>query len=138
MTRPKQQNQASGPLRPEDAAELRRNRVPDPAVTALEDEARRVSLLFVVCALSLLLLLSWVLLYAIAGHSAPVVVAMVMFSFFSGIMAAWAIGLYITARARRWLWLTLIVIPFTTLPAGLTYAWRRRMEIEREILAQQL
>jgi len=121
-------------MRAEDAAELERIHAFDIGVPVLEREARRISMLFVICAFSLVLLLAWVLLSVLVVDSAPVIVAMVGVSFLSGMMAAWALGIYVVATAHRWLWLILMVVPFTTLPAGLVYAWRRRMEIEREIL----
>lgn len=64
----------------------------------------------------------------------------------TAVLAAWGIvllagwtatliyGAVVTFTARRWGWLVLCLIPATSVPAAVAYAWIRRQEIERAVL----
>ncbi len=54
------------------------------------------------------------------------------------LLAGWAAtlvyGVFVTFVARRFGWLVLCLLPVTSVPAGVAYAWIRRGEIERAVL----
>lgn len=59
-------------------------------------------------------------------------------SIFGGVVATYFYGLYVTIRARAWGWVVLCAIPVVgSVPASIAYAWIRRGELERQILAEE-
>jgi hypothetical protein len=57
------------------------------------------------------------------------------------LLGGWAVtlvyGVFVTFTARRYGWLVLCLLPVTSVPAGVSYAWIRRTEIERAILGDE-
>ena len=104
----------------------------DPAVNA---ELRRLANLFLVSGITLVLFLARafaeVFTVTFIPGSAYVVWGIAM-------LIGWATtsvyGVFVTFKARRWVWLALCAIPFTCVPAAAAYAWIRRQDIEREVL----
>jgi hypothetical protein len=102
---------------------------------ATRAELKRVAVLFLLSAITLALFL----LYLVAGLVDPdlvpdVVWAMWVTSMLCGYVATWFYGIYVTARARRWVWLALCALPPTAVPCSLAYSWIRRGEIEQQVL----
>jgi hypothetical protein len=54
----------------------------------------------------------------------------------TGWAAALVYGVFVTFTARRYGWLALCLLPITSVPAGVAYAWIRRAEIERAVLGE--
>lgn len=99
-------------------------------------ELKRVSVLFLLSAVTLLLFLVY-LVAEVAGVSfiPPIVWAMWLASMLSGFGATWVYSVYVTARARRWAWVVLCALPPTSVLCAVAYAWIRRGELEVEIRA---
>lgn len=97
-------------------------------------ELKRVTVLFLLSTVTLLLFFAY-LLAEVLGVSfiPPVVWAMWVASMLSGFVATWGYGVYVTLRARRWLWVALCALPPTAVPCAAAYAWIRRDEMETEI-----
>jgi len=101
-------------------------------------ELKRVTVLFLVSTLTLLLFLLYVVAEAVGvSFIPPIGWAMWFASMFSGFVATWCYGVYVTARARRWLWVALCALPPTAVPCAVAYAWIRRGELEVELRAGQ-
>ena len=97
-------------------------------------ELKRVTVLFLLSAITLLLFLVYLLAEALGvSFIPPVVWAMWVASLFSGFVATWAYGVYVTVRARRWLWVALCALPPTAVPCAVAYSWIRRGEMEMEL-----
>jgi len=101
-------------------------------------ELRRVANLFLLSSLTLIVLLLEVFARALHVTFIPqAVYAAAGLVFLVGWAATYVYGLYTTFRARRWGWFVLCVIPVTSVPGSVAYAWVRRGEIEREVLGDQ-
>jgi hypothetical protein len=101
---------------------------------ATRAELKRVTVLFLLSAITLLLFVVYLLAEGLGvSFIPPVVWAMWVASLFSGFVATWAYGVYVTVRARRWLWVTLCALPPTAVPCAVAYAWIRRGEMETEL-----
>jgi hypothetical protein len=98
-------------------------------------ELRRVANLFLLSSVTLIVLLLEVFARALEVTFIPQpVYAGAGLVFLVGWAATFAYGLYVTFKAGRWGWFVLCVIPLTSVPAAVAYAWVRRGEIEREVL----
>ena len=109
---------------------------------AIDDETRqelgRVANLFLVSAITMIALFAELFAQALEAAFIPQAVHTVLgLVFLVGWAATVVYGVYVTFTARRWLWLALCVIPPTSPPAALVYAWIRRREIEREVLGDE-
>lgn len=103
----------------------------DPATRA---EQKRLAALFVLSAVTLLLFLAFVAAEGLGvDFIPPVVWAMWFASLLSGFFATWAFGVYVTVRARRWVWVALCAVPLTAVPCAVAYSWIRRGELELEL-----
>lgn len=104
----------------------------DPAVGA---ELRRLANLFLVSGITLVLFLTRAFAEVFNVTFIP---RSAYFVWGVAMLTGWAMtyvyGVFVTLRARRWLWLALCAIPLTCVPAAAAYAWIRRQEIEREVL----
>jgi hypothetical protein len=97
-------------------------------------ELKRVTVLFLLSAITLLVFFVYLLAEGLGvSFIPPVVWAMWLASLFSGFVATWVYGVYVTARARRWLWVALCALPPTAVPCAVAYAWIRRGEMEAEL-----
>jgi hypothetical protein len=104
--------------------------------TALE--LRRIANLFLMSAITLVLLMLLMFAQALSVTFITGTIKAVL----GGIMlVGWAMtlvyGVFVTFKARRWVWLVLCAIPFSCVPAAIVYAWTRRQEIERAFLGDQ-
>ena len=103
-----------------------------PELTA---ELRRLANLFLVSGITLLLFLvrafAQVFSVTFIPRSVYVVWGLAMLT---GWAMTYVYGVFVTMKARRWLWLALCAIPFTCVPAAAAYAWIRRQDIEHEVL----
>ena len=104
--------------------------------TALE--LRRIANLFLMSAITLVLLMLLMFAQALSVTFITGTIKAVL----GGIMlVGWAMtlvyGVFVTFKARRWVWLVLCAIPFSCVPAAIVYAWPRRQEIERAVLGDQ-
>lgn len=98
-------------------------------------ELRRLANLFLLSSVTLIVLLLEVFARALEVTFIPQpVYAAAGLVFLVGWAATFVYGLFVTARAGRWGWFVLCVIPVTCVPASVAYAWIRRGEIEREVL----
>lgn len=126
--------------RPNDTRRTRRDQlapgIPVDPVTGAE--LRSLAFLFLVSAFTMLLVVTFALMQALrVTFVPPIVQVMWSLAWASGGLATWVYGSFVTARARRWRWFALCVIPFTAVPASVAYAWIRRLEIEREVLGPE-
>ena len=108
----------------------------------VDDETRRelsrVANLFLVAAITMIALFAELFAQALEATFIPQAVHSVLgLVFLVGWAATVVYGVYVTFTARRWVWLALCVIPPTSPPAALVYAWIRRREIEREVLGEE-
>ena len=104
----------------------------DPVVDA---ELRRLANLFLMSGITLVLFLA----RAFAEVFTVTFIPRFAYVLWGGAMlTGWAMtyvyGIFVTSKARRWLWLALCAIPFACVPAAAAFAWIRRQEIEREVL----
>jgi hypothetical protein len=98
-------------------------------------ELRRVANLFLVSAVTMIALFLELFARALDVTFIPAAVwAVVGLVFLVGWAATVVYGVFVTFTARRWGWLVLCLIPPTSPPSALVYAWIRRQEIEREVL----
>jgi hypothetical protein len=99
-------------------------------------ELRRVANLFLVSGITLAL---FVLRAAAEALDVTIVPQPVYVIWGLVMLTGWAMtlvyGVYVTFTARSWGWLVLCAIPFTCVPAAVAYAWIRRQDVEREVLA---
>jgi hypothetical protein len=90
-------------------------------------------------AITLLLVISYAVLRQIGAGLIPDV-AWIMWAtaIVSGCTATYFFGLYVTIRARAWGWVALCAIPVVgSVPGSVAYAWIRRGELERQIIADE-
>ena len=98
-------------------------------------ELRRVANLFLLSSVTLIVLLLEVFARALDVTFIPqAVYALAGLVFLVGWAATFVYGSYVTFKAARWGWFVLCLIPVTSVPASVAYAWVRRGEIEREVL----
>jgi len=50
-----------------------------------------------------------------------------------GFLATWGLGVFLSAAARQYLWLVLMIFPPTAVPAAVAYAVIRRAEVRTEL-----
>jgi hypothetical protein len=101
-------------------------------------ELRRVANLFLLSSVTLLVLLLQMFARVLEVTFVPQpVYAAAGLVFLAGWAATFAYGVFVTHRAARWGWFALCVIPVTSVPASVAYAWIRRGEIEREVLGDR-
>lgn len=98
-------------------------------------ELRRLANLFLLAGITLALFMLRALAEALSVTFIP-----------NGVYVAWGIalltgwaatlvyGVFVTFTGRRYGWLVLCLVPITSVPAGVAYAWIRRGEIERAVL----
>ena len=98
-------------------------------------ELRRLANLFLVSGVTLALFVLRALAEALSVTFIPygVYVAWGVI-LLTGWAAALVYGVFVTFTARRYGWLALCLLPVTSVPAGVAYAWIRRTEIERAVL----
>ena len=103
---------------------------------ALKAELKRLAVLFLVSAITLVLVFADFVIRALpVGTVPPPIPLMVQVSWFGGAVATWVYGLYVTIRARAWGWVVLCAIPlFGSVPGCVAYSWIRRGALERQIL----
>lgn len=121
-------------------AETRRGReaegtpVLDPRLKA---ELKRLAVLFLISALTMVVVVGYAVTRRIDQHMIPDI-GWIMWAtaVFSGCVATYFYGLYVTIRAKAWGWVALCLIPVVgSVPASVAYSWIRRGELERQILA---
>lgn len=108
--------------------------VRDPVLKA---ELKRLALLFIISAVTLVVVVSYAVTRRIGTDLLPDI-AWLMWAtaIFSGCVATYFYGLYVTVRARAWGWVVLCAIPVVgSVPGSVAYAWIRRGELERRILS---
>lgn len=99
-------------------------------------ELRRVAILFLLSSVTLVVLLLEVVARTLEADFIPgPVYAVTGLVFLLGWAATFVYGIFVTFKAARWGWFVLCLIPVTCVPAAVAYAWIRRGEIEREVLA---
>jgi hypothetical protein len=98
-------------------------------------ELRRIANLFLLSGITLALFVLRALGEALSVTFIPQPVYVVWgLILLTGWAATLVYGAYVTFSARRWGWLVLCLIPVTSVPAAVAYAWIRRQEIERTAL----
>ncbi len=108
--------------------------VRDPALKA---ELKRLAVLFIISAVTLVVVVSYTVARRIGTDLLPDI-AWLMWAtaIFSGCVATYFYGLYVTIRARAWGWVALCAIPVVgSVPGSVAYAWIRRGELERRIIS---
>ncbi len=107
----------------------------DPETTR---ELRRLANLFLLSAITLALFVLRALGIALKVDFIPDPVYVVWgVVLLLGWAATLVYGVYVTFLARRWGWLVLCLIPVTSVPAAVAYAWIRRQEIERSVFGDE-
>ena len=98
-------------------------------------ELRRLANLFLLSSVTLVLFLlrAAALALQVTFISRPVGVVWGIV-LLTGWAATYVYALWVTFQDRRWGWLAFCAVPFTSVPAGVAYAWVRRQEIEDEVL----
>jgi hypothetical protein len=100
------------------------------------EELRRLAYLFLVSALTLVLVVTGAVAEALAVGFLPQPLVVVWgLAMLLGWAATYLYGIFVTLKARRWGWLALCAFPFTCVPGAVAYAWIRRQEIEQEVLS---
>lgn len=119
-------------------------RQPGPEATpvldpALKAELKRLAILFLISAVTLVLVFADAVIRAIPYELLPaIVLLMIQVSWISGAVATFFYGLYVTIRARAWGWVLLCAIPlFGSVPGSVAYSWIRRGALERLILEEE-
>lgn len=107
--------------------------VHDPVLRA---ELRRLAVLFIISAVTLVIVVTYAVARRIdTGLLPDIAWLMWATAIFSGCVATYFYGLYVTVRARAWGWVALCAIPVLgSVPGSVAYAWIRRGELERRIL----
>ena len=107
--------------------------VVDPVVKA---ELKRLAVLFLISAITLVLVFADFVIRAIPYDFLPVPFPlMLQVSWIGGAVATYFYGLYVTLRARAWGWALLCAVPLAgSVPGSVAYSWIRRGALEREIL----
>lgn len=105
----------------------------------LKAELKRLAILFLISAITLVLVLADAVVRAVPHDAVPnVVLLMLQVSWISGAVATYFYGLYVTIRARAWWWVILCAIPlFGSVPGCAAYSWIRRGELERRIMEEE-
>jgi hypothetical protein len=106
---------------------------------ALKAELKRLAILFLISAVTLVLVFADAVIRAIPYELLPaIVLLMIQVSWISGAVATFFYGLYVTIRARAWGWVLLCAIPlFGSVPGSVAYSWIRRGALERLILEEE-
>lgn len=107
-----------------------------PVDRATAAELRRLARLFLLSALTLVLVVARAVVEALGlTPLLPPPLAVVWgLALLSGWAATCVYGVFVTFSARRWPWLVLCLFPLTSVPAAVAYAWLRRREVERAVL----
>ena len=102
----------------------------------LKAELKRLALLFLISAVTLWLVVVYAVLRSIdRGLFPDLVWFMWGAAIFSGCIATYFYGLYVTIRARSWGWVVLCAVPvFGSVPGCVAYSWIRRGQLERRVL----
>jgi hypothetical protein len=105
----------------------------------LKAELKRLAILFLISAVTLLLVVADAVLRAVAYELIPdVAFGMLQASWLGGAAATFFYGLYVTIRARAWGWVILCAIPLIgSVPGSVAYSWIRRGELARRILEDE-
>jgi hypothetical protein len=107
-----------------------------PVPPEVRAELRRLANLFLVSGVTMALFLVRVFSQALDEELVPPFVwAIWGGGMWIGAAATYVYGLYVTVKARRWLWVLLCAVPVVgSIPCSVAYSWVRRLEIEREVL----
>ncbi|NLE21782.1 MAG: hypothetical protein GX624_03220 [Actinobacteria bacterium] len=101
-------------------------------------ELRRLANLFLLAGVTLTLFLLRAIAEALSVSFIPTPVIVV---WGAALLFGWAAtlvyGVFVTFVARRYGWLVLCLLPLTSIPAGVAYAWIRRGEIESAVLGDE-
>jgi hypothetical protein len=100
---------------------------------ARKRELRLIAHLFLISAITMVLLILYLFAHELKVAFPAIVIWIWIGAMLVGWAASWIFGSWVTWRNRRWWWFTLAVFPPTSVPAGVAYAWNRRMEIEHEV-----
>lgn len=101
-------------------------------------ELRRLANLFLLAGVTLVLFVLRAVIEVLPVTSLPSAVFVIWgLILLTGWAATLVYGVFVTLTARSWGWLLLCLIPVTSVPAGLAYAWIRRGEIERALLGDE-
>jgi len=103
---------------------------------ALKAELRRLAILFLLSAVTLVLVAAYAVTRRIDQQLIPDI-AWIMWAtaIIGGCVATYFYGLYVTVRARAWGWVALCAIPVAgSVPGCVAYTWIRRGELERQVL----
>ena len=105
----------------------------------LKAELKRLATLFLMSAITLVLVFADAVLRALPYDLLPsVVLLMIQVSWFGGAVATYFYGLYVTIRAHAWGWVALCAIPLVgSVPGCVAYSWIRRGALERRILDEE-
>ncbi len=105
----------------------------------LKAELKRLATLFLMSAITLVLVFADAVLRALPYDLLPaIVLLMIQVSWFGGAVATYFYGLFVTIRARAWGWVVLCAIPlFGSVPGCVAYSWIRRGALERMILEEE-
>jgi hypothetical protein len=106
---------------------------------ALKAELKRLAILFLISAVTLVLVFADAVIRAIPYDLLPAIaLLMIQVSWISGAVATFFYGLYVTIRARAWGWVLLCAIPlFGSVPGSVAYSWIRRGALERRIIEEE-
>jgi hypothetical protein len=119
-----------------------RQRRDDEAIPVLDPdlkaELKRLALLFLISALTLVLVLADAALRAVGSSILPgIVFLMLQLSWIGGAVATYFYGLYVTIRAKAWGWVVPCAVPlFGSVPASVAYSWIRRGQLERHVMEE--
>ncbi len=107
--------------------------------SALRAELRRLALLFLISAITLVLVIADAVMRAVGSSILPdIVFLMLQMSWVGGALATYFYGLYVTIRARAWGWVIVCAVPlFGSVPACVAYSWIRRGALERQVLEDE-
>ncbi len=110
----------------------------DPGVVAgphQAEELRRLAYLFLVSAVTLVLVVTRAVAEGLAVGFLPQPLVVVWgVAMLLGWAATYVYGVFVTLKARRWGWVVLSAFPLTCVPGAVAYCWIRRREIERDVL----
>jgi len=105
----------------------------------LKAELKRLAQLFLISAVTLLLVVLDAVLRAVASGLLPgIVFLMLQLSWIGGAVATYFYGLYVTIRARAWRWVVLCAVPLVgSVPGSVAYTWIKRGALERQVLEEE-
>ena len=123
-------------------ADARDRHRPEPVAVldpVLRAELKRLAVLFLISAITLVLVFADFVIRALAYDILPAPFPlMLQVSWVSGAVATYFYGLYVTIRARAWGWVLLCAFPLAgSVPGSVAYSWIRRGALEREILRKE-